>query len=253
MSGYALAFTLVFVAITVFLSLRQKLGLEKEIVIGTMRAAVQLLLIGYVLHFVFDMNHPVFIAAIIFMMIGTASWNAGARAKQLPKIRSRIAAAILCTEVVTMSVLLGLGIIEATPQLIIPVSGIIIGSSMIVAGLFLNAMRRELESSRGEMEALLSLGATPRQSIQAAIKRSVRSSMIPTIDGMKTIGLVQLPGMMTGMIAAGADPVEAVRYQILIAFVLTSAAAITAMILGRISYSLWFTKEGLLRGMEKQQ
>jgi putative ABC transport system permease protein len=67
--------------------------------------------------------------------------------------------------------------------------------------------------------------------------------MIPTIDGMKTIGLVQLPGMMTGMIVAGADPVDAVRYQILIVFILAASAALSSMFLGLLSYKLWFTKD----------
>ncbi|RKN82072.1 ABC transporter permease [Paenibacillus ginsengarvi] len=247
MSNWALVCTLVFVGVTMALSLRQKLGLEKEIAVGTIRSAVQLLLVGYVLHFVFDTNHPLFIVLIVAGMIAVAAWNAGSRAKHIPGIRLRIAVSLACTEAVTMALLLGFGIIDPTPQYIIPVSGITIGSSMIVCGLFLNQMKREMEASRGEIEALLSLGASARQAIRASVKRSVRSSMIPTIDGMKTVGLVQLPGMMTGMIVAGADPIEAVRYQILIMFVLASSAALTAMLLGRLSERLWFTKDECLR------
>ncbi|PZD94559.1 iron export ABC transporter permease subunit FetB [Paenibacillus sambharensis] len=244
MSDYALALTLVFVGITMLLSIRQKLGLEKEIVVGTVRSALQLLLVGYILHIVFGSRHPLLIMLIITVMIAVAAWNAGGRAKRVPRIRLAVALALLCTESVTMAVLLGLGIIEATPRFIIPVSGMTIGSSMVVSGLFLNQMKRETESSRGEMEAYLALGATVRQALAPSVKRAVRSSMIPTFDSMKTIGLVQLPGMMTGMIVAGAEPIEAVRYQILIVFVLASAAAITAMLMGYMSYRLWLDKEG---------
>ncbi|MFF2091048.1 ABC transporter permease [Paenibacillus sp. NPDC058174] len=243
MSNLALASTLVFVAITAFLSIWKKLGLEKDILIGTVRSALQLLFIGYVLHFIFDTQNPLFIILILVCMIGVASWNAGSRAREIRGIRLRIAITLACTEGLTMALLLGFSIIEPTPQYIIPVSGIVIGSSMIVAGIYLNQMKRELESSRGEVETLLALGATARQAIQGAVKRSVRSSMIPTIDGMKTVGLVQLPGMMTGMIVAGADPIEAVRYQMLIMFVLASSAALTAILLSQISYRLWFTKD----------
>ncbi|MFX3636914.1 MAG: iron export ABC transporter permease subunit FetB [Candidatus Pristimantibacillus sp.] len=243
MSNFALACTLVFVAFTAFLSFKQKLGLEKDIAIGTIRSAVQLLFIGYVLHFIFETSNPMFIVLLLIFMIGVASWNAGARAKHVRGIRLRIAIALASTEAITMSLLLGLDIIESTAQYIIPVSGIVIGSSMIVAGIYLNQMKQELESSRGEIETLLALGATSKQAIHNAVRRSVRSSMIPTLDGMKTVGLVQLPGMMTGMIVAGADPIEAVRYQILIMFVLASAAAITAIVLSVISYKLWFTND----------
>lgn len=118
---------------------------------------------------------------------------------------------------------------------------------MIVCGLFLNQMNREAGSSRESIDALLALGATPKQAIQQALQRSVKASMIPTIDGMKTVGLVQLPSMMTGMIIAGSSPIEAVRYQILILFAFTASAAVTGILLSILSYKLWFTKDMTLR------
>ncbi|WP_028548603.1 ABC transporter permease [Paenibacillus sp. UNC451MF] len=249
MNNVALSFTLVFIVITILVSMWQKLGLGKDIAIGTVRSAVQLLLIGYVLQFVFNAQHTAFLILILCMMIGVASWNAGARGKGLSGIRWRIALAITTTEGMTMGLLLGLGIIEKTPQYIIPMSGITIGSAMVVSGLFINQMKREVQASKGEIEVLLSLGATSRQAIHEPLKRSVKSSMIPTIDGMKTVGLVQLPGMMTGMIVAGANPVEAVKYQILIMFTLVSSAALTSIILSLLSYKLWFTKDDRLRSL----
>ncbi|WP_426452213.1 ABC transporter permease [Paenibacillus sp. S-38] len=247
MSNLALLCTLAFVGVTMLLSVWQKLGLERDIAVGTVRSALQLLLVGYVLQYVFGSKHVLLVLLIVAVMIAVAAWNAGQRAKGLPGIRRRIALSLAATELLTAGLLAGLGIIEATPQYLIPISGITIGSAMIVSGLYLNQMRRELESSRGEIEALLSLGATERQALQDALKRSVRSSMIPTVDGMKTVGLVQLPGMMTGMIVAGADPVEAVRYQILIMFILAASAAVTSMLLSRLSYKLWFDRNGNLR------
>ncbi|WP_438350381.1 ABC transporter permease [Paenibacillus sp. FA6] len=243
MSYIALSFTLIFVMITMLVSMWQKLDLEKDIAIGTIRSAIQLLIVGYVLMFVFQSKHPMFMLLIISVMITVAAWNAGKRGKGLPGIRWRIALSIGCTEVLMMVLLLGLHIIEATPQYIIPISGMTIGNAMVVSGLFLNHMKREVESNKGEVETLLCLGASARQAIQDSLKRSIKSSMIPTIDGMKTVGIVQLPGMMTGMIVAGADPVEAVRYQILIVFAFTASAAITSIILGLLSYRLWFTKD----------
>jgi putative ABC transport system permease protein len=243
MSVTALVFTLTFVVITMAVSKWQKLGLEKDIAIGTVRAALQLLAIGFVLEFVFHSRHPLLIFLILGVMITVASWNAGQRGKGLLGIRWRIALSIIITEVLMMSLMLGLHIIQSTPQYIIPISGMTIGNAMVVSGLFLNYMNRDVEASRDEIEALLALGATTRQAIQQSLKRSVKSSMIPTIDGMKTVGLVQLPGMMTGMIVAGANPVEAVRYQLLIMFAFTASAAITSITLSILSYKLWFSKE----------
>jgi putative ABC transport system permease protein len=242
MSTLALSLTLVFIIITMLISVWQKLGLERDIAVGTVRSAVQLLLVGYVLQFIFNSSHPMYILLILTVMISVASWNAGKRGSGLQGIRWRIVVAITATELLMMGLLLGLQIVKATPQYIIPISGMTIGNAMVVSGLFLNQMKREVQSSRGEIETLLSLGATARQAIQDSLKRSVKSSMIPTIDGMKTVGLVQLPGIMTGMIVAGANPVEAVRYQILIMFAFTSSAAITSILLSLLSYRLWFTQ-----------
>lgn len=249
MSLIALSFTTLFVMITMLVSLWQKLDLEKDIAIGSIRATVQLLVVGYILQFIFESRHPIFILLIITVMISVATWNASKRGKGLTGVWWRIAVAISVTELMMMGILIGLKIIEPTPQYIIPISGMTIGNAMVVAGLFLNQMSREIEAFKGEIETLLSLGATVRQAIQTVLKRSVNSSMIPTIDGMKTVGLVQLPGMMTGMIIAGADPVEAVRYQILIMFAFTSTAAITSILLGLLSYSLWFTTGSRLKSM----
>ncbi|MED4907691.1 iron export ABC transporter permease subunit FetB [Brevibacillus centrosporus] len=246
-SSFSLWFAFAFVLIALLLSVWQKLGLEKEIAIGTIRSTVQLLVIGYVLQFVFHCNSTWFIVILIVMMVTVAAKNAASRGAQLPGIFWRIAFSLLITEIITMGLLVTFKLVTPTPQYLIPMSGMIIGSSMVVCGLYLNHMNRETESARGEIEALLSLGATPRQAIQGVLKRAVKASMIPTFDTMKTIGLVQLPGMMTGMIVAGASPIEAVRYQILIMLTFSSSAAISAVLISLVSYRLWFTREAFLR------
>ncbi|OKP87755.1 hypothetical protein A3844_10130 [Paenibacillus helianthi] len=239
----ALSFTLLFVMGTMLVSIWQKLGLEKDIAVGTIRSAIQLLAVGYVLQFIFQAEHMIYVVLIIVFMIGVASWNAAKRGKGLPGLVWRIAVAILAMELLMMGILLGLHIIKATPQYIIPISGMTIGSAMVVSGLFINHLKHEMQQNKGEIETLLSLGATAQQAMQKVRARAVKFSMIPTIDGMKTVGLVQLPGMMTGMIIAGADPVIAVRYQILIVFSFTASAAITSMLLSMLIYRLFFTAD----------
>lgn len=221
----------------------QKLGLEKEIAIGTIRSALQLLFIGYVLQYIFKTENVLLLLVILITMIVVASWNAAKRGAGMQGVVWRIALAISVMEALMMGMLLGLHLIKSTPQYIIPLSGMTIGNAMIVSGLFVNQLKREAQASRGEVEALLSLGASAKQALYEVRKRAVKFSMIPTIDGMKTVGLVQLPGMMTGMIVAGAEPVEAVRYQILIVFSFTGSAAITSILLSLLCYKLVFTND----------
>lgn len=243
MSSIALLLTLIFVAFAILLSSWQKLGLEKDIMIGTVRAAIQLIAVGYVLNFIFRAHSWVFIILMITVMITVATFNARKKGKGFSNIGWRIGVTIASTEILTMGLLLSLKIISSTPQNIIPISGMIIGNGMVVSGLFLNRLKSEIETRVEEIKVLLALGATSKQAISPVLRNTVKAAMLPTIDGMKTVGLVQLPGMMTGMIVAGANPIEAVRYQILIMYSFTSSAAITAIILGILIHGLIFTKD----------
>jgi putative ABC transport system permease protein len=243
LSTLALLLTLVFVAFAIVLSVWQKIGLEKDIVIGTVRAAIQLIVVGYILHTIFQLKSWAFIVLMLTVMIAVATLNARKKGKGLPGIAWRIAAAITSTEILTIGLLVGLRIIESTPQYIIPISGMVIGNGMVVSGLFLNRLKAEIDTRREEINVYLALGATSKQAISSVMRDTVKAAMLPTIDGMKTVGLVQLPGMMTGMIVAGANPIEAVRYQILIMYSFTSSAAITAIMMGILTMGLLFTKD----------
>jgi putative ABC transport system permease protein len=242
MSNFALLSTLIFVTFAILLSKGTRVGLEKDIVIGSIRTAIQLIAVGYVLQAIFELQSWTFIILMLSVMITVATLNARKKGKGLPGIGWRIGVAIASTEVLTMGLLLSLNIIDATPRYVIPISGMIIGNGMVVSGLFLNRLRAEMDTRREEIKVYLALGATSKQAVSYCLRNAVKASMLPTIDGMKTVGLVQLPGMMTGMIVAGANPIEAVRYQILIMYSFASSAAITAIILGILTHGLLFTK-----------
>src|SRR5690606_18408744 len=125
-------------------------------------------------------------------------------------------------------------------QYIIPISGMVIGNSMVLGILFLNRFTAEVENQKEETELILSLGGTPKQAIHTQLITSIKASTIPTIESQKTIGLVQLPGMMSGQIIAGADPVQAVQFQLLILFLLLTTAVVTSIMLGFLSYPTLF-------------
>ncbi|MCW2279473.1 ABC transporter permease [Heliophilum fasciatum] len=245
MTTLHLALALGFVLIAMVISYRQQLALEKSLLIGTVRAVVQLLFIGYVLQLIFDLNSWSGLLALLLIMVAVASHNAAGHAKTLPRQVALLymAGSLLLSALITLGLLIGLGIISTEPRYIIPLSGMIIGNAMIAAGLTLNRLQAELASGQGQINALLCLGATVRQATAGAIKAAVRAGMSPTIDGMKTVGLVQLPGMMTGQIIAGASPIEAVKYQILIQLVLTASTSITSMAVGIWFVRPFFTKD----------
>ena len=243
MTFLELATALVFVAIPLALTFVLKLGLERDIVIATVRSVVQLLLIGYILTFVFEQDNPLFLFLMIGLMIGAATQNVMKKGDGIPGITWIIFLSLLVVEVVTMGLLLGLGIIAFAPQEVIPISGMVIGNSMVLSLLFLNKFKDEVERSDDVIELILSLGGTPKVAVERSLKSAIRTSMIPTIEAQKTMGLVQLPGMMSGLIIGGADPMEAVLYQLLILFLILTTASISATLVGYLAYPRLFNKK----------
>lgn len=247
MNTLALGLSLGFVGLAAIVSKYQELGLEKDLAVGVLRTIIQLTAIGYILAYIFASQHVVYILIMLTMMVSVAAINAAKRGIGIPGAQWVVLIGIGVSEGITLLLLLGLKIIPATPQYIIPLSGMIIGNSMVAAGVTLNRLCSEFTLRRGEVELALSLGATPKRSALPVIQAAVKAGMIPTIDSMKTVGLVQLPGMMTGQILAGADPVLAVRYQILVMFMISGATAITSLIVVLMGYTRYFTPHAQLQ------
>ncbi|ARF14975.1 ABC transporter permease [Sporosarcina ureae] len=242
MSTTALFLTLIFVLIPLVLSKTLGLQLEKDTIVATIRSTVQLVAVGFVLKFVFDSESYMFIFLMVILMIGAAVQNARKKGQGIKGITWKLIVTFVLLEVLTQSILLGFKIVPATAQYIISLTGMVIGNSMVLAILFLNRFVSEVEAHRSESELILSLGGTPKQAIHKQLMRSIQASMIPTIESQKTIGLVQLPGMMSGQIIAGADPLEAVQFQILVIFLLLTTAALTSVCLGLLSYPTLFNE-----------
>ncbi|MGX9136181.1 ABC transporter permease [Rummeliibacillus sp. JY-2-4R] len=240
MSYATLSLTLLFVLIPLLLSKTLHLGLERDTIIATVRSIIQLLAVGYILKFVFESNNVLYILIMITLMIVAASANARKKGKKIHGITWKVALTMITVEVIVQSILLGFDIVPAKAQYIIPISGMAIGNSMVLSILFLNRFQSEIETHRDETELILSLGGTPKQAIHRQLLDAIKASMIPTIESQKTIGLVQLPGMMSGQIIAGADPIQAVQFQLLILFVLLTTASISSILLGILSYPTLF-------------
>ncbi|MCL6522639.1 MAG: iron export ABC transporter permease subunit FetB [Firmicutes bacterium] len=240
MSGLSVLVTLVFVALALVVSYSQRLALERDLMVGAARALVQLLVMGYVLELVFRLAAWPWIALLLALMAGVAVQNAGQRGAGLPRRFLPPAAGITLAETVTLALLLLLGLIPGQARYVIPVSGMIIGNSMVASGLVLDRMKAEMRARSGEVLSALALGAPPRLAARLPLREAVRAGMIPTVDALKTVGLVQLPGMMTGLLIAGASPLQAVRYQILVMFMLATSTGVASMLTGLLAYRQFF-------------
>jgi len=242
MSFLTLAISLIFVFIPILLSKTLRLGLEKDTIVAVIRSIIQLLIVGYLLQFIFDSENMLYIILMVILMIAAATQNARKKGAAIKGITWKLIVTFTFIEVLTQSILLGFHITPATAQYIIPISGMVVGNAMVLSILFLNRFASEVESKENQIELYLSLGGTPKQAIHRHLITSIQASTIPTIESQKTIGLVQLPGMMSGQIIAGADPVQAVQFQLLILFLLLTAAVVSSVMLGFISYPTLFNE-----------
>ncbi|GAA3728773.1 iron export ABC transporter permease subunit FetB [Salinicoccus jeotgali] len=238
-----LSLSLVFIAIPLALTLFLKLGLQRDIIIATVRSIIQLLIIGYILTFVFESGSVIFIILMIMLMIAAATQNVIKKGEGIPGITLMIVITLVVVELVTMGIMLGFGIIPFTPEEVIPISGMVIGNCMVLSLLFLNKFKDEVERSDETIELILSMGGKPKTAIDKSLKSAIQTSMIPTIEAQKTMGLVQLPGMMSGLIIGGADPIEAVMYQLLVLFLILTTASLSSVMVGYMSYPKLFNQK----------
>lgn len=250
MSYLALVFSLIFVFIPFVLSKTLNLGLGKDIVIATVRSIIQLFIVGYILTFVFD-NHIIYTVFMVALIIGAATQNARQKGVSIKGITWKLIVTFVFIEILAQGILLGFRIVPPEPQYIIPLTGMVIGNAMVLSILFLNRFTAEYEARRDEIELVLSLGGTPKQAVHTSLMSAIKASMIPTIESQKTIGLVQLPGMMSGQIIAGADPFVAVQFQLLVLFLLLFAATLTSIFLGFLSYPTLFNERMQMVKIEK--
>mgnify|MGYP000916972259 FL=1 len=243
----SLAAALALVAVALLLSWWQRLDVERDIGLACVRAFVQLMAVGYVIHLILQTDRPLYVALTLAAMLLFAVITSARRARGLPGAWTLAAASIGVASMATLAVMLVLGIIPAGARYVIPIGGMLIGNCMNVASVTAVRLLEDAADRRPQIEASLALGASPRQSTATLARRSVRLAMVPVIDSTKTTGLVFLPGAMTGMILAGAEPLQAVRLQAVVMFMLLAAVALTASIMSYLAPGRLFTPQQQLR------
>ena len=240
-------FSVVFVLVAIGVSRWQRADLEKDMLIATVRSFIQLIAVGYALEFIFEQDTPLWTLVLLAIMTAIAGRTTAQRARQTPHALLIALAAIATGSALTIGVLLVLNVFAFIPRDIIPIGGMVVGNAMTTATLVMTRLTDDFESQRGKIESMLALGATSRQASLAQFRGSLRSAMIPIVDTTKTVGLIKLPGAMTGMILAGASPLLAVQLQIIVMYMLVGAATFTGLIAAYLTYRQFFTAAHQLR------
>ena len=239
-SPVSLIFAFLLVAVAMGISYREKLKLEKEIIIAVTRMVIQLVAVAYVLGYIFKVNNFWLTSLMVLIIVINASFNAADRGKGLqhPLLVSFVALA--STTVLTLGILVLSGNLKFIPSQIIPITGMIVGNSMKSVGLVYSILFQLFKDQQQAVMERLALGATPYQSAHKVIQLTIKNGIQPTVDMIKTTGIVSLPGMMSGLIFAGIDPMKAIVYQIMVMFMLIGATAFAMLIATYLSYQSFF-------------
>ena len=231
------------------LSLALGLGLERRLLVASARTVVQLLLIGYLLKFIFGLRHPLWVLLLGLVMAALAGQAAVGRVSG--RFRGIHLGSTLSV-LVSSFVVTGLAVAFIVrprpwyePQYVIPLLGMVLGNALNGISLGLDRFLEGLVRRRDQVEGLLALGATRWEACRDVMRDAVRTGMVPTLNAMAVVGLVSLPGMMTGQILAGAAPADAVRYQIVIMFMIAAATALGT--LGAVAFAYRSLLDGFHR------
>jgi putative ABC transport system permease protein len=245
----ALAAGLVLIAIGI--SRWQGLGLGRDLAVGAVRTVVQLALVGYVLVYLFALDRWYLVLAALLLMLAAATHAAVDRQERPSRALLGITGAAMLLGSGLTLVYVGAAVVRMepwyNPRYLIPLFGMIVGNAMNAAALAAERLRSEMEGRRAEVEAYLALGASPERASREPVRRSLVASLIPTVNGLMVVGIVSLPGMMTGQILAGSSPLTAVRYQIVVMFMLASSVAVTATLVTLWYRRTFFTEREQLR------
>lgn len=221
-------------AIAIGLSAWQRLGLELSLAIATGRTVLQLLGVGYLLAFIFALNNPWAVLAVLTVMLTIAAIVARNRiGKKYPALLPLVWGSILVSTALTLGYTNLLIIQPPTwyePQYLIPLAGIVLGNAMNGAAIAGERLVTTINTSRLEIETHLSLGATPEQAVAQYRKDAIKAGLIPTLNQMMVVGIVTLPGIITGQLLSGVNPLDASSYQILIMFMLAFANLVTTLL-----------------------
>lgn len=234
------------IIIVILLSWRLRLQLTKTLLMAAVRTVVQLSFIGLILAWIFAREQWYEVLVILTIMTLIAGSAAKNRVKRHYKglftdtLLAVSASGILVTAIAIVMILQ----VQPwyTPQFVIPILGLILGNSLTAISLTSNQLINAFHEQQGRIEMMLSLSARPFEAVHDPIRSAIINGMTPTLNSMLVVGIVSLPGMMTGQILAGADPTQAVRYQIVTMFLICVSSMLGCTISALLIYRRFFNK-----------
>lgn len=245
--------------LTAGLSLAFRLGLERTIVTSALRMCVQLGVVAFLLKLIFESGSLAATAGFALMMLVATAYEVGSRQERrfqgltsyiiggaAPFVAGLIASLFAVTAIIGSDP-------WWSPRYLLPILGMMIGNALAGVTLVLEAVTAGATRERAAIETRLALGATRTEALQDVLRRGLKTGLIPILSAMAVAGVVSLPGMMTGQILAGADPVDAMKYQIMIMFLIAGSTGLAVVAAGLAAVALITDERHRLRLDRLQQ
>lgn len=228
---WQVAVSLVLILLTLGVSIHRRLGLEKSIIWASVRASVQLLAVGFVFGAIFSStNASVWTALWVAVMIIIGAYTVMRRSGQGRDMFFVGLLAIGLTAAIVLFVIFVLQVMDATPRAVLVMAGITIGNTLPVVVQAIKRTRETLAESAGQIEAMLALGFGASKATDRVVHDVIKLALVPQIEKTKVVGLVSLPGAVTGLLLAGADPIHAVLVQLVVMFLVVGCVAVATII-----------------------
>ncbi len=224
---YRFLFSYILVLIAIFYTYKEGLGIHNRIAVNTVRAFIQLLLLGYILHYVFRIKRTEGLILILILMCLFAAWTAQRRASLRPKGIIVAFISISFSSTIVLSSMLLVKVVTLKANELIPLGGMIIGNSLNIYTLVTDRLKGEVKNTIDLIESRIALGATLKEALHPPVRSSVKAAFIPILNSLQTVGIIHIPGIATGMLLAGVSPLKAVSYQLAIMYMLVAVALFT--------------------------
>ena len=225
-----LAAVSILLILVIILSVIKNIGVGKEFTYAILKGGGQLALIALFLTFLFEYEYWYFLIWLLLItMVVVSGYTSAKRATGMPKAHAVTTPSILLGSALVLIVLALSRAMPMQPQFIIPLAGMAFGNAMAICSVSLERLMREVKVNKTSIETALSLGATSKQALEEYGRFSVKASLIPTIDRLKTLGVIFIPGAMAGLLIAGTNPLVAAEYQIIVYLMIVGGGLITAL------------------------
>lgn len=242
-----LQFSLIYLLLVIILVImkKSKINQTKLLLVASFRMTIQLILAGLILTYIFEKPHPAYVilyllAMVVFSIRRVLSKNKDMNSKF--KVYVALSLSLSGLFILMFFVMAVVGENVFNPQYTIPLAGMIIGNAMTGVTLGLKTFSENIKNQRNRIEALLNLGVTPRKILLPYVNNALETALLPTMNNMLGMGIISLPGMMTGQILSGTSPTTAIMYQIAIMIAICTSVCLTVFSALSLGYRTLYNK-----------